>query len=311
MKRFKNILVAADTRLQEHPLVDEAAAIARHNGATLKLVDVVPEFPWAVRLVMRDHQHVQDLLTEEKRQQLESLAQTARATGINVTTKVLHGASSVEIVREVLRDEHDLVIAPAKGANSRRHGFFGNTSHRLLRKCPCALWLVTPGTTPEFKHVLACVNTSASDDVEAQLNANIMQLSTSISQYAGGRYSVVHAWSIWNEPMLRSHLHAGEFDDLEKSTQDHVAQSFDKFLNEHGTNVGAEHVHLIRGEPGDIIPAFARENNVDLVVMGTVARAGITGLVMGNTAETILNSITCSVLALKPSRFVCPIKLDD
>jgi nucleotide-binding universal stress UspA family protein len=47
--------------------------------------------------------------------------------------------------------------------------------------------------------------------------------------------------------------------------------------------------------------------NVDLVVMGTVARAGIPGFFMGNTAESILNQIDCSVLTVKPPGFVSPV----
>jgi nucleotide-binding universal stress UspA family protein len=45
--------------------------------------------------------------------------------------------------------------------------------------------------------------------------------------------------------------------------------------------------------------------------MGTVARSGTSGILIGNTAERILNSIECSVLALKPDSFVSSIKLRD
>ena len=58
-----------------------------------------------------------------------------------------------------------------------------------------------------------------------------------------------------------------------------------------------------------MIPAFVHEQSVDLVVMGTVARSGVSGIIMGNTAEQILDQLGCSVLALKPEGFVCPIKL--
>jgi nucleotide-binding universal stress UspA family protein len=44
--------------------------------------------------------------------------------------------------------------------------------------------------------------------------------------------------------------------------------------------------------------------------MGTVARTGIPGLIIGNTAEAILDQITCSVLAAKPPGFVTPVTLD-
>jgi nucleotide-binding universal stress UspA family protein len=45
--------------------------------------------------------------------------------------------------------------------------------------------------------------------------------------------------------------------------------------------------------------------------MGTIARTGISGFIMGNTAETILNRLDCSVLAIKPPGFETPITLDD
>ena len=43
--------------------------------------------------------------------------------------------------------------------------------------------------------------------------------------------------------------------------------------------------------------------------MGTVGRTGVAGLVVGNTAETILEQLQCSILALKPPGFVSPVSL--
>lgn len=45
----------------------------------------------------------------------------------------------------------------------------------------------------------------------------------------------------------------------------------------------------------------------DLVVMGTVARTGVAGLIIGNTAEAILEQVNCSVLAIKPAGFKSPV----
>jgi nucleotide-binding universal stress UspA family protein len=47
----------------------------------------------------------------------------------------------------------------------------------------------------------------------------------------------------------------------------------------------------------------------DLVIMGTVARAGIAGLLIGNTAEAVFEQVECSLLAVKPPEFVSPVKL--
>lgn len=309
MQRFKNILVATDTRLSDHPIVNEAAEIARHNNASLKIVDVVPEFPWTARLTLTNHEHMRDLIAQEKRTELERLAAPVRQMGVDVETKVLLGKTSVEIVREVLRNDHDLVMRVAKGIDSTRKGFFGNTGLRLLRKCPCAVWLVAPNTTPKFEHVMGCVDTSSGDELDAELNDKVYELASSVSRYHDGRLSIVHAWSIYGEQMMKGRMKPDEFQELETSTQHQVERLFDAFLREHGANVHADDMHMVKGEAPEVISEFVRKQRVALVVMGTVARSGVAGMIMGNTAEQILNRIECSVLAVKPHDFVCPIRL--
>lgn len=56
---------------------------------------------------------------------------------------------------------------------------------------------------------------------------------------------------------------------------------------------------------------FVEENGVDLVIMGTLARSGVLGMLIGNTAEEVLDRIQCSVLALKPKGFVSPVRIPD
>lgn len=310
MKRFQNILVATDTRFDSHPVVDEAVEIATHNGASLKIVDVVPEFPWTVRLTMKDHQHMRDRMQEEKQEKLDVMIAPIREKGVDVQAKVLAGKSSVEIIREVMRDDHDLVLRINKGKESRRLGFFGNTGMRLLRKCPCAVWLMTPERT-QLQHVLGCVDTSSEDKLDAELNDKVVELAKSISRYHGGFFSIVHAWSVWNEQFLKRRMAPEEFEKMVKDNQDQISRLLDKFLVRHESHVHAENVHLVPGEPPEVISGFVRKNDVDLVVMGTVARSGVSGMIMGNTAEQILNRMECSVLAIKPESFVCPIRLED
>ena len=47
--------------------------------------------------------------------------------------------------------------------------------------------------------------------------------------------------------------------------------------------------------------------SIDILVMGTVARTGIPGFIMGNTAENLIQELKCSLLATKPNGFVSPI----
>jgi nucleotide-binding universal stress UspA family protein len=56
-----------------------------------------------------------------------------------------------------------------------------------------------------------------------------------------------------------------------------------------------------------LIPRVAERVRIDLIVMETVSRAGIAGLLIGNTAEKILHQVDCSVLTVKPDGFVSPV----
>ena len=66
--------------------------------------------------------------------------------------------------------------------------------------------------------------------------------------------------------------------------------------------------HLVKGDPGEVTPALAREAPAQLIVTGTVGRTGIPGFFIGNTAETTLAAVDCSVLAVKPKTFQTPVQ---
>ena len=55
---------------------------------------------------------------------------------------------------------------------------------------------------------------------------------------------------------------------------------------------------------------FVVAEGIDLVVMGSVGRSGLSGMLIGNTAERILRKLPCSVLVVKPDGFVSPVRLD-
>jgi nucleotide-binding universal stress UspA family protein len=87
------------------------------------------------------------------------------------------------------------------------------------------------------------------------------------------------------------------------------AQSnFDSFLM--GNLVGGLKLqrHLVWGRPWQEIGQLAKRLDNALVVLGTVGRSGIQGMLLGNTAEKVLSTCDCSILTVKPAGFVSPIQ---
>lgn len=71
-----------------------------------------------------------------------------------------------------------------------------------------------------------------------------------------------------------------------------------------------------QGDLADVIPAMIREQAVDLVVVGTHGRTGVSKMVLGSGAEKIYRSAPCPVLTVGPrvqagewklGRILCPI----
>jgi len=98
-----------------------------------------------------------------------------------------------------------------------------------------------------------------------------------------------------------------ELDQLLQETEQRHRQGLNKLLLPYGLSTDAGNVHLLKGRPARIISEHARQQQVDLIVMGTLGRVGIAGLFIGNTAEDVLRETQTAVLAVKPSAFVSPV----
>jgi nucleotide-binding universal stress UspA family protein len=65
--------------------------------------------------------------------------------------------------------------------------------------------------------------------------------------------------------------------------------------------------HLVQGSAPEAVMDLMKKKRINLLVMGTVARTGIAGLLVGNTAEQLIDDVRCSVVAVKPPGFISPV----
>ncbi len=232
--------------------------------------------------------------------------------GLDIKTRLLVGIPFLEIIKEVVRGGHDLVIKPAEGRGGVSSMLFGSTDMHLFRKCPCPVWIIKPAKRKKYARILAAVDLDPEEKANAELNAIILDLATSIAARENSELHIAHAWSMPHESVLRSgraNLPKSDIDRMVRDTRKVHKEQLDALLGDHELqNINAK-VHLIKGNPGDIIPSLAQKKRVELIVMGTVARTGIPGFFIGNTAEKTLAAVDCSVLAIKPRSFSTPVEV--
>ena len=326
MKRFKNILCIVNTDMQDTAAVEQAVKLAERNQASLTVVDVIDEVPPNTTLFERTMSSIdlQAQIIAEHNDRLQTLV-LPYCKKNDIKTKVLTGILFLEVIYEVLRNEHDLVLKTTDSGELLNR-VFGSDDMHLLRKCPCPVWLVKPESPKTYRKILAAVDVDddhPSEELHTRhlLNQQILQLASSLALSEGADLHIVHAWQAMLEGALRGAFIARPEEEVasyvEEVKQQHV-KNMDALMSETIDTLGQDTLeyikpknHLLKGDPRKTIPALTKEIKADLVVMGTVARTGLSGFFMGNTAETILNQLNCSVLAIKPSGFVTPVSLDD
>ena len=319
MNRFQNILLVCDEEGVHDTVIDRAVWLAKKNRARVTVVDILDAAPGDIARMFaalpgsrgRDFEFE---VLGIRHARLSGIANAVKAQGIATTECVLQGVPFVEIIRKVLRDGHDLVMKGAAGAGGAGLPFFASTDLHLLRKCPCPVWVMKTGDRPQFTRILAAVDPDPVSDQTQTLNTLIMDLATSLSSLDGSELHVVTVWKLEEEDTLRhsgfSHISETELDLLLEQRRVLSEVRLNDLLRGYSMNGSSRHVHLMKGSATEVIPDFADKQRIDLIVMGTVGRTGIRGLIIGNTAEAILGQVGCSVLAVKPPGFETPVRLD-
>lgn len=327
MRRFRKILYVHE---ENSPVALEtlqlALKIAGINAGQVDLITVLE--PPAVTFASNISLLLQSRWVKESEDQLQQLAQSASPQG-SLNTAVIEGRPHIEVTREVLRHQYDLVIKPV-GASGFLDRLFGRLDMSLLRNCPCPVWLSKGEAYGAFDNVLAAVdadmelsldNHTDNPPAKDALNRQILELAFSLCADNKARLHVGHAWyPPFLSPFSRARANVPQAEiDAYVTTVKRIHTSWlRRLMNDAVSWVGEDIVesvnlktHLPQGDPEMEIPKLISNVHADLVIMGTIARAGVSGLVMGNTAETILDQVTCSVLAVKPADFVSSVTRDE
>ena len=310
MERFENILVYAG---HEEPGValKRAFTIAEENRARVTLMDVIKPLPAAIGMLTdaASPDELEALLREDRRKKLEQLRDSYCDRSLAVETYVACGDPAHEITRRVLTGKHDLVVKTADG-DSKAGRLFGSVARSLLRTCPCPVWLLKPEMHGEFDQVLAAIDVDADDETHRKLNADILEFAGAIAKRDSANLHVVSVWDLWMEQALRRRAGDAEVDQALVKREARVRRDLDQILHAPCVDANKIEIHLRRGPAANNIFAVAEEVEADLIVMGTVCRTGVAGFLIGNTAESLLSRVTCSVLAVKPPGFQSPVRVD-
>ena len=234
----------------------------------------------------------------ERRRVLEvAVAELARE-GVKAEFLVSSDSAWLAIIREVLRKEIDVVVAGKRTDVHSDDRKLGTVARKLVRKCPCAVWLEDPRETVDPSVILAATDLTPVGD-------RVVVLAASVAHAFGAELHIVHAYAL----SMEAQLAGGETrQDYEHGKRKTALDQIERALAS-TPMAGAAKLHVGLTSPTQAVLGGVARLRPGLVVMGTVSRGGVPGLLIGNTAERLIDKIDCALLTVKPEDFVCPVAL--
>ncbi len=309
---FNNILVYVDPESNDPAALKRAVDAAKRDGAALTIVTVLEPLPKFATLILSETiKDIENVAANDIEEKLERLSASLKKEGVEFETALLHGHTAIEIIRQAIRGNHDLVI---KDGDSAEGGDKIHLSHRdmqLLRKCPCTVWLVRAPGGGRIHRVLAAIDPEPGDVVRDELSERIVKMSVALAAEEGAELHILRAWELVGTTIHLAHLSQEELDEYMARVEETYRESLDEFLEPILEEGSQAKVHLLKGTAETAIPEWVEKEQPEVLIMGTVARTGIAGFLIGNTAERVLHQVRCSVIALKPEGFVTPVTLNE
>ena len=321
---FRDILCVLTSIDEQSKLINQALHVANSHQAKITFQFALESLPPNAGLVMASLTYIESHQSLQKEAQ-KRLEQTIGHFNLaeQPVCVVTIGKPFYDVIQQVQNCGHDLVITQAQSGMS---GFlFGADAMHLLRKCPCPVWLTHEQMARNYTNVMAAVDvnyyyTEDQNSVRRALNEDVLATAAEIALLENARLHIVHIYDAGSKHMIRDGLlraNQKRMDDAfaeikaeRKALLDELVNSLANSFDEQSLSYLQPESYLTEGFPAEEICSTADALKADVLVMGTVARVGIPGILMGNTAEEVLSNLDCAVLALKPKGFksIIPMK---
>jgi len=299
MFSYKNIIVLIDSSEDNQTALLKAEKLAKANHAKITLFSSGYNSTLANnRSLTADQSEIaQDSFIQGIKSALEEKATPVRANGLTVETVAVWDKHPSQAIISFL-EEHlgDLVIKNTHHQNVMQRTLFSHTDWDLIRYSPIPLLLTKATPWPKSIKITASVDPVNTHDKPSSLDFDLLGAASLLCDRLDANLDVLHVYD--PTPLLiyldQPALDAGDItEQIRKQHQDALDSLVARF------NLPPSSIHLETGSPSTMIPDHLYQNDSHIVVMGAASRQGLDRLLIGHTAERILDRITADIMVIK------------
>lgn len=203
-----------------------------------------------------------------------------------------------EAVIDAVHEHHFDLVLKAPERHSLMDRIFTPIDWNLLRHCPAPVMLVRNENPWKNNRVIASIDATSQDEGHKRINDNILTFAENLADHFDTELHIVNAYPIVNVAFAMVPEVTAP-DDLHNYVQKQHEEACQQWADKY--NISNDLIHVREGAPEIVVSELADQVQAELVIIGSIGRSGLTGVLIGNTAELLLDKLRCDILVIKPT----------
>lgn len=297
MKLLEKVLIATDLSSSSNELVQNGIDIAKIVNAKIILVYVLN--------LNTGNQKIKKFILNAAINQLDRIKQKITDEGIECDTPIVaYGSIYEKIIEEATINDVNLILIGSNGKQADSKYKLGNTAFKVIQKTEIPVWVHKIGSNLKVNKILCPIDFSDSS-TRALKNAIMVAKKLEAKLFVMNVYESEHPYEYFD-----IHYLATEIENERKLNK----LAFEKYLKKiNFRDVTYEYI-LSNGFPEVEILKTIKNNNIDLLIMGTTGKSGFSKFFMGSVTEKVIRDVPCSFITSKSKnliRVVIEAKMND
>lgn len=282
MHLLNKILVAVKFEDPTHEILQTGKKLHDIFHSSLILLHVLPE-----RL---NKQQIGKLVRKAAHNNLDRLKQKLTGEGVEKVETIIEEGSVFDKTIDVAGEQEANVILMGPGRrNANDPGILGTSVEKVIRKTNTPVWVVRGFKETGVEKILCPVDFS--DPSKRALENAIM-----LSHKFGADLKVI---SVFEPEESYSRWIKADMEEANNKAYKEYRQQYDEFMDQFEFRQVKWDKILKRGSVVVEITKYAREQGIDLLIMGTTGRSGLSRILIGSVTEKVIREVQCSVITTK------------
>lgn len=295
MSLYRHIVVGTDFSAQAELAVNASIALAIQQSARLSLLHVIDERVMQYQDVLPlSPGEMEEMLRQETGRKLKTMLDEQELEDLSYEVHVIFGKPHEEIANYCKDNDGELVVVGQRSEKLLKQLLLGSTAERMLRHSRVPTLLVAPDASLTWDSILAPVDFS-------QASRASLEHAIQLADETKAELHVLHVSEDTPFASLAGLLPLNETDSIRDTYESKVREDYEAFLASVDFKGVPYQKEFRRGAASTEIKLVAESTKADVIVMGSVGRTGVRGMLIGNTAERVARTLQCSLLTIKAS----------